>query len=358
MRLTMRFLRLVVAGVVATLVLGQAAAAQKIGWRLTTYVPEGNQDYREYIELYVKLVDTLTSGEIKIQPFGAGVLAPAFEAPQAVQKGIADMAINFPAFLVNQDPANAFLAGLPGGMSAEATMAWLFNGGGEKLWADFRRETMGLHAVVSGIGPSEIFAHSHKPIRTAEDLKGLKFRTAGAWAAILKDYFGASPTVLPASEIFTALERRVIDGTEYITPSLNYATGLHNVARYVVLPGVHQPTYVYDALWKKEVWDALRADLKEKLIAAGRLTLLQGHLKVSAADMDAMEKLRAGKNEFITLDPAFVSAIRKAGRDWATKTAAEQTAKGNPWMERFAASYFAFQDKWIANSDIRVPDVK
>ena len=74
--------------------------------------------------------------------------------------------------------------------------------------------------------------------------------------------------------------------------------------------------------------------------------------------MDAIEKMRAGKNEFVTLDPSLVSAIRKAGRDWAAKTAAEQTAKGNPWMERISASYFAFQDKWIAAADIRVLDTK
>ena len=54
MRSTMKFLRLTIAGVLAALVLGQPAVAQKISWRLTTYVPEGNQDYREYIELYVK----------------------------------------------------------------------------------------------------------------------------------------------------------------------------------------------------------------------------------------------------------------------------------------------------------------
>src|SRR5262245_19295580 len=234
MALTTKFLRLSIAGVLLGLACGQPALAQKINWRLTTYTPEGNQDYRDYVEVYVKNVELLTGGEIKIQPFGAGVLAPPFEAPQAVQKGIADVAYNFPAFMVNQDPSNAFLAGLPGGMSAEATMAWLLNGGGEKLWTEFRREKMGLHAVVSGIGPTEIFAHSHKPIRTADDLKGMKFRTTGAWAAILKDYFGASPTVLPAGEIYTALERRVIDGTEYITPSINLATGLHNIAKYVV----------------------------------------------------------------------------------------------------------------------------
>ena len=96
------------------------------------------------------------------------------------------------------------------------------------------------------------------------------------------------------------------------------------------------------------MWDGLRPDLKEKLIAAGNLTMMQAHLKICVADIDAIEKMRAGKNEFVTLDPSLVSAIRKAGRDWAVKTAAEQKAKGNPWMERFAESYFAFQDKWIA----------
>ena len=358
MGLSFKLIRLVMGALILSLAIGNAALAQKISWRLTTYVPEGNQDYRDYIEVYVKNVELLTGGEIKIQPFGAGVLAPPFEAPQAVQKGIADIAYFFPAFMVNQDPANAFLAGLPGGMSAEATMAWIFNGGGEKLWVDFRRERMGLHPIVSGIGPSEIFAHAHKPIRTAEDLKGLKFRTAGAWAIILKDHFGASPTVLPASEIFTALERHVIDGTEYVTPSINLATGLHNVARYIMLPGIHQPTYVYEALLKKEVWDGLRPDLKEKLIAAGKLTMLQAHLKISVADVDAIAKMHAGKNEFVTLDPSLVKAIKTAGRDWATKTAADQTAKGNPWMERFASSYFGFQDKWVEAADIRILDTK
>jgi TRAP-type mannitol/chloroaromatic compound transport system substrate-binding protein len=347
---------LLLASLAIMLAIGSPAIAQKITWRLTTFSPEGNQDYRECVEVFVKNVELLTGGEIKINAFGAGVLAPAFEAPQAVQKGIADVALFFPAFMVNQDPANAFLAGLPSGMPAEATMAWLFNAGGEKLWVDFRRETMNLQPIVACIGPSEIFAHAHKPIKTADDLKGLKFRTTGAWAAILKDSFGASPTVLPASEIFTALERRVIDGTEYVTPSINVATGLHNVARYVMLPGVHQPTYVYEAMLKKDVWDALRPDLKEKLIAAGKLTMMQGLLKLSVVDMEAMDKMRAGKNEFVTLDPSLVAAIKKATREWSTKTAGEQKAKGNPWMERFAASYFEFQDKWGRAAEIRVTD--
>ena len=263
----------------------------------------------------------------------------------------------FPAFMVNQDPANAFLAGLPGGMSAEATMAWLFNGGGEKLWVDFRRETMNLHAVVSGIGPSEIFAHAHKPIKTAEDLKGLKFRTTGAWAAILKDYFGASPTVLPASEIFTALERRVIDGTEYVTPSINVATGLHNVARYVMLPGVHQPTYVYEALLKKEVWDALRPDLKEKLIAAGKLTMMQAHLKISVArhgrdgeDARRQERVRHARSQPGHGNQEGRRATGRRRRQPSRRPKAIRGWSGSP------RPISRFQDKWVEAADIRVLD--
>ena len=69
----------------------------------------------------------------------------------ARQQGVADIAYFYPAFLVNQDPANAIFTGMPGGLSAEANFHWLFQGGGEKLWVDFRRETMNLHPVIAGI---------------------------------------------------------------------------------------------------------------------------------------------------------------------------------------------------------------
>src|SRR4051812_25024224 len=84
---------LMVAALVALIGAPDAFAQTKYNWRLTTYVPEGSQDYRDYVEVFVKNVELLTGGDVKIQAFGAGVLAPAFEAPQAVQKGIADVAL-------------------------------------------------------------------------------------------------------------------------------------------------------------------------------------------------------------------------------------------------------------------------
>ncbi|MCZ6772365.1 MAG: TRAP transporter substrate-binding protein DctP [Proteobacteria bacterium] len=341
----------------ATLWAAPAQAEAKYKWKLTTFVPQNSGAYRDFVQVFIDYVEELTEGEVEIEGFGVGILANAFEGPKMVQQGVADIAYFYPAFLVNQNPANAFFTGMPGGLSAEANFHWLFQGGGEKLWIDFRREEMDLHPVIAGIGPTEIFLNSHKPVRTEADLKGLKQRTAGAWADILKG-FGGSPTVLQVTEIFTSLERKLIDATEFATPSTNIKLGYHNVAKYIIIPGIHAPSFAYEALWRKDVWDGLSDDLKRKITLAGRLASLTGFLKTGMNDLDAMEELRAGKNEFITLSPEFVTKVRRVARAWAEDKAADQTKKGNPWMDRVMTSYYGFQDRWLEFSDYRLGDEK
>ena len=334
---------------------GPAQAEAKYKWKLTTFVPENSGTYRDFVKVFINYVHEITDGEVEIKGFGVGVLANAFEGPKAVQDGVADIAFFYPAFLVNKDPANALFTGMPGGLSAEAMFHWLYEGGGEKLWVDQRRETMGLHPVIGGIGPTEIFMNSHKAVRTEADLKGLKARTAGAWADLLSE-LGASPTVLQVTEIFTSLERKIIDATEFATPSTNIILGYHNVAKYIIIPGIHSPSFAYEALWKKDVWDGLSDDLKAKLELAGRMATLTGFLKTGMADLEAVKKLQAGNNEFVTLSPELIKKVRVIARAWSERKAAEQTAKGNPWMQKVTTSYYDFQDKWVKYGDYRLGD--
>ena len=338
-----------------TALAGPVQAEAKYKWKLTTFVPENSGTYRDFVKVFIKYVHEITDGEVEIKGFGVGVLANAFEGPKAVQDGVADIAFFYPAFLVNKDPANAIFTGMPGGLSAEAMFHWLYEGGGEKLWVDQRRETMGLHPVIGGIGPTEIFMNSHKAVRTEADLKGLKARTAGAWADLLSE-LGASPTVLQVTEIFTSLERKIIDATEFATPSTNIILGYHNVAKYIIIPGIHSPSFAYEALWKKDVWDGLSDGLKAKLELAGRMATLTGFLKTGMADLEAIKKLQAGNNEFVTLSPELIKKVRVIARAWSERKAAEQTAKGNPWMQKVTKSYYDFQDKWVKYGDYRLGD--
>jgi TRAP-type mannitol/chloroaromatic compound transport system substrate-binding protein len=330
-------------------------ADAKYKWKLTTFVPENSGTYRDFVNVFINYVHEITDGEVEIKGFGVGVLANAFEGPKAVQDGVADIAFFYPAFLVNKDPANAIFTGMPGGLSAEAMFHWIYEGGGEKLWVDQRRETMGLHSVISGIGPTEIFMNSHRAVRTEADLKGIKARTAGAWADLLTE-LGGSPTVLQVTEIFTSLERKIIDATEFATPSTNIILGYHNVAKYIIIPGIHSPSFAYEAMWKKDVWDGLSDDLKAKLELAGRMATLTGFLKTGMADLEAMKKLQAGKNEFVTLSPELIKKVRVIARAWSERKAVEQTAKGNPWMQKVATSYYDFQDKWVKYGIYRLGD--
>lgn len=340
----------------AAAVVPLAPANAEYNLRLTTFVPEGTSTYEDYVQVFIDNVELLTGGEVKIQGFGAGVLAGPFEGWQAVQQGVADVMFGFSAFLSNQDPANAILSGLPAGMPLDAKMHWLLAGGGEELWVEFRRDTMGLHPVVAGFGPTEIFMHSNRAVRTAEDLDGLKFRTAGAWADIIQEY-GASPVVLPPSDIFTALERGVIDGTEFVTPSGNQRLGYQDIAKYIITPGIHVPSFAYEAVFNAETWDSFPEEIQKQIIAAGHLTAVQGNLRTGIADLDAMAELRQGDNEWIELEPEFMEAIAKSARAWAEAKAEEQTAAGNPWMRRMVDSYYTFFDKWNSSADYRMNEV-
>ena len=341
---------------VALCMLSGTAQAAEVTWKMTAAIGEGSFFYQNFMERFAKNVDLLTGGRVEIQPFGAGVLAPAFKAYEAVSDGIVEAGHSTPSYLVNQDPTNAIFASFPGGMSGEATLNWVYNGGGEELLQKFRSETMGMHTMVVGVGTSEILAHSNVPIKTVEDLKGIKFRTSGAFAAVLKDTFGGVPTVVPGNEIYTLLQRKGVDAVEWSTPGANITEGFHEVAPYLILPGVHQPSFLWEVFVKQETWDKVPDDLKALITAAAKLTTYESFAHFGHEDMKAMAEYRKTKVEIITLATQEAEKIRVAGREWAKAQAAAQTAAGKPFMQEVLDSYLAYQANWAANSAYLVRD--
>ncbi|WP_322995515.1 TRAP transporter substrate-binding protein DctP [Castellaniella sp.] len=332
-----------------------AASAAEITWRVPTSVPEGSPFYQNFLERFANNVQTLTSSRVDIQPFGAGVIVPALKVYEAVQDGVVEAGHSTSSYLVNQNPINAIFAGFPGGMGPDAYKAWLYQGGGKEKLEKLRAE-QGLKTMIVGIGSTEILAHSNKPIRSAEDLKGMKYRTSGAWAEVMRDYFGAVPTVVPAGETYTLLQRKGVDAVEWAPPSANMPEGFHQAAKYIVVPGVHQPTFMWEVVVKDETWQKVPDDLKPLIEAAAQLTTEQSLDYFYDADMKAMEKYRSGRNEVITLDPAFVKQLSDAGYDWMNKTAQAQKTAGKPEMAEVLADYEAYHKRWKAESNYLIRD--
>jgi len=110
---------------------------------------------------------------------------------------------------------------------------------------------------------------SKKPIRSMEDLKGLKIREPQGMEAEFMAKAGASVVVLPGTEIFSALDKGVVDATNWATVSINNQTGFHQVAPYFSYPGFHSMP-VGDFTVRQADWDKLPDDIKQILTSACR----------------------------------------------------------------------------------------
>ncbi len=351
-------MRLITTALAALALLGSAisAQAQEYKWRMGTIAGETSIYVGLMAKPWADLVDELTEGKMKIEVFPGGVLAPIFKLHQSVDDGLIEVAHTVPAFLGTKDPTNAMIGSFPTGLGTDSFLNWLYQGGGLDLLVQHRRETMNMHVLVVGSGPSEFFAHSHKPIKSVDDLQGVKYRTLGNWAAIVKDSFGASPTVVPGSELYGMMEKKAIDLMEYSTPSENQALGFQEVAPYIIYPGIHAPAYLFEAVIQKDRWDALPDDIKRKMEIAAKITTFESMMQITQRDMDAMANLAKGKNEWIQLDQSFKDKSREAARAWALDQAKQASAAGNEWPQKVIDSIIAFQDRWRAHSRYMVVD--
>ncbi|MDR5860012.1 C4-dicarboxylate ABC transporter substrate-binding protein [Halomonas eurihalina] len=338
-----------------TAVFASQTLAADIEWRVPTSVPDGSPFFENFLERFADNAALLTEGKVEIQPFGAGVIVPALQVYDAVKEGTVDAGHSTPSYLVNQNPVNAIFAGFPGGMGPQAYINWIYEGGGQEKLQELRASE-GLHSLIVGIGSTEIFAHSNVPINGPEDLKGLKYRTSGPWAEVMREYYDAVPTVVPPGDTYTLLQRKGVDAVEWATPSSNQPEGFHEAARYIVVPGVHQPTFLWEVVVRQETWDQLPDGLKPLLEAAAKLTTYEGLGNFYHQDMLAMEKYRAGKNEVISLDEEFIKELSDNGRAWIAGRAEEASQSGNSRMAEILEEYQAYQKRWNAQKDYLITD--
>jgi len=329
------------------IVTGSAMAADNFRWKMTTSWPAGIPLYTDMAELFAKNVEAMSGGRLKIQVLPGGAVAPALEVTDTVEKGIVQMGHTWPGYDIGKDATTAILGGYAGGMESVPMLHWLYGGGGAELWNEFRMEKFGLVAMPLGIRPPEVFAHSHKPIRTLDDFKGLKMRTVGAWAQILPG-LGASVVSLPGGEVYQALERKVIDATEWASPGENVISGFHEVAKYVIVPGAHQPSAPFELVINKKAWDSLPDDLKQIVKKTAEEVTFASWVKIGTLDMGAMEQFKKTGNEIIFLSPEVQTKAHELGKEWAQKIAAD-----NPWFKKIMDSQDKFEKEWKQVGAIR-----
>lgn len=281
-----------------------------------------------------------SNGRFDIQVFPGGTLGEALKVSETVEQGIAEMGHTWMGYDWGKDETTVLFGGYAGGMTAERMLHWLYRAGGVDLQRDFRLEQAGVVSMPMFIRTSEVFLHSHKPVKSLEDLKGLKLRTAGAWLDMAKD-LGASPVTMPGAEVYTALSRGTIDATEWGTLWENKAPGFHQITKYVIIPGVHQPSAPFELTINKEAWDSLSKEDQQLIERVARLTTLDSWLTIGQEDANAVEFFKEQGNEIIELSQDVQQAAKNMGLTWAN-----EQAKENEWFARVFEHQRQFEELW------------
>ncbi|WP_114388741.1 TRAP transporter substrate-binding protein DctP [Notoacmeibacter marinus] len=308
----------------AILTSGIARAQGATKWRMQALWGGGTTPML-FEEKFCERVAELTDGTLEITPFAGGQIVPAAQAFDAVRGGAFEMMKTFDGYTAGKIPAHGFSSTVPFGFpESDQYEAWFYERGG----LDLVRESY-ASAGLSYIAPTvygEEPIHSKVEIRKIADMQGLKGRFVGLASAVMAD-FGVSVSPLPTSEVYSALDKGLIDFADRGDIKANFEEGLHEVAPYLILPGVHQPTTATSYVANTRAYDALGDQQKAALAVAARE--ISGTLRqnILVANGEYLKKFKDAGVEVIDLDPADVAEARtKAIESWK-KAATDDLSK-------------------------------
>jgi len=220
--------------------------------------------FNEMAEQYVKRVNEMAGGRLRIDYLVGGAVVKPFEVMDATSKGVLDGAHSVPVYWYGKHKAaSLFGTGPVFGNDAHHTIAWFYQGGGQALYNELVQKHLNLNVVGFLVFPmpTQPFGWFRKPIKTAAELNGLKYRTVGL-AADLFQAMGAKVTQLPGGEIVPALERGVIDAFEFNNPTSDMRFGAQDVLKNYMMGSYHQSSESFEIVFNKKKYDALPADLR------------------------------------------------------------------------------------------------
>ncbi len=163
---------------------------------------------------FAREFEFLTNGAYKITVFPGGTMGSPLKVTETVRNRVAETGHSWVGYDWGIEKATVLFGGWAGGLNGEEMLHWIWEAGGAELMREFRLDKFDVVELPCGQLPREMGLHSRKKVQTLADLKGLKLRTAGAWAEIAAG-LGVSTVILPGAEVYPALERGVVDAVEW-----------------------------------------------------------------------------------------------------------------------------------------------
>ena len=314
---------------------GGAPAAQtnrRVRWRLVSSFPRSLDTIYGAAEVLSERVSALTDGRFEIRPYPAGELVPGLQVLDAVQQGTVQAGHSASYYFIGKNPALAFDAAVPFGLSVRGHNAWLLFGGGlermREVFADFN-----IINFPGGNTGAQMGGWFRQPIGSLADLRGLKMRIPGLGGEVMSR-LGVNVQVLAGGDIYPALERGAIDATEWVGPYDDEKLGFYEVAKNYYYPGWWEPGPALSFYINRPAWDQLPKAYQEAIETASRESSLNMMARYDAENPPALKRLLA---QGVQLRPFPEDVMQAAMRESMALTDEQAAAD---------ATYRSIYDEW------------
>jgi len=305
-----RIVRALAAGAAVAAFLGVSVAAQATELKLAHFMsPKHPMDSRVMRPMSEELAKA-SGGKLTIRIFPAGELGkgPQQQYKRAVD-GVADLVFGIPGYTSAQFPKTMLIA-LPGVSTGPENATKMMWGAYDDHLADEYERIKLLALWANGLA---VLITKDKPVRSVEDIKGMKIRAPDAVGAQTLKAWGATPVQMPVSKIYNALNTGVVDGV-MIGASGIRSFKLQEVGNYFTT-GIPSTVAAFYLIANKDSWDRLTPEEQAQIeaLTGYEFSLKAANVYGKAAEGGLKAAREAGK-EIIELSPTAAEGFRKANQ--------------------------------------------
>jgi len=298
--------------------------------KMASWLPEGGTEGKMG-KWWGSELEKRSGGRVKMEYYFSQALVKTMDLLPAVTKGITDIAHVGNGYFPSQLPlCGAFE------LIYQTNSAWVqdkaFNEMAE-TWEPLKQELRNNNIMnLASLAATEMVMGANKPIKTLEDLQGMKIRAMGLANEVMA-ILGATPVAIALPEVYESMERGTIDAYTGLPYHLVVAFKLSEVSKYIVNPGVG--CFVSGSYYMNlDTWDKLPDDIKaiiKDLNAEFTDQCIKSHNEDLKKTTETL--LEAGKDIY-SITPAEVERwksklVPKIYDDWVAK----MESKGLPGKE-------------------------
>jgi TRAP-type C4-dicarboxylate transport system substrate-binding protein len=296
-------------------------AADTIKLKFANYFPATHK-VSAIFDQFSQEINKRGGGKVEVSYYAGGTLLTAPKMAAGVATGIADIGLSHLAYTRGRFPvmeAMELPLGFPSGYIGTHVAGEFYDKVKPKEWDQFQ-------PLIFSFSPPCGLQSVNKPVRTLEELKGMKIRGTGRIGDLVKA-LGATPMPLEMVDLYEALRRGVIDGNYGALETLKgFKTG--EIIKYVTATWQIGVSYTFYVAMNKQKWDGLPPDMKKLFVDVSNEFRDKWAVEWNMIDLEGAEFLKSRGGQILNISDAEGAKWVRAAQPVVTDFKKDLASKG------------------------------